>query len=497
LRLSNWGESEPINKNANGFTLVGVLMVLVVLSVLGVSVLMITSNFVKLSTGERDDQSVFYIAEAGATIVMSEIEEKVKTHSSSSAITTANAFFAKLEAEILSRKKPSSEMLEPRVIDSFEMNLGKKPLAEVTVEPVDPMNGSAFREYKIFSTGEIGNQNRTRTVVGYIQISYIEGGGISIPPNVGVYADNIKLENGTINGDLILGSATGKGIEISGWPTINGKIIIPDGANNNIITGPPEWIKQKAPPVVKTNMDYKFSLPPFPDFPEYPMMLNSKVDKDGNLNIGTAQTLSLDANYQFKNISFTSDATLTLDVGSKDISIVANRIAGGGHLNIKGTGRLTIYLRDNINLSGHVNKDKKDNLLIYIGPSQNPDNPKTLISSDYGQFNASIYAKDANIEFRGSAKLEGHLITGGQKVKFPGATSGKSSGTVAYAPNANVELTGSGSLEGTVISKYFNLSGGGKVDSKPVNLDDHPFFSGSGGPGKAKFKKVLLKEKSN
>ena len=72
--------------------------------------------------------------------------------------------------------------------------------------------------------------------------------------------------------------------------------------------------------------------------------------------------------------------------------------------------------------------------------------------------------------------------------------SGKSSGTVVYAPNANVELTGSGSLEGTVISKYFHLSGGGEVDSKPINLDDHPFFSGSGGPGQATFQKMHMKE---
>ena len=424
----------------------------------------------------------------------SEIEEKVKIYSTSSTITTTDAFFAKLEADILSRKKPGTEILEPRIIDFFEMNPGGRPIAGVTVERVEPVGNPASREYRVVSNGEIGNQNRNRTVKGDIKIAYIEGGGISIPSNMGVYADKIKLDNGTINGDLIIGSVTGNSVEISGWPTINGKIIIPNGANNNIITGPPEWIKQKAPPVVKTNMDYKFSLPPFPDFPEYPMMLNSKVDKDGNFNVGTAQTLSLDSNYQFKNINFSSDAALTLDVGSKDISIVVNRIAGGGHLNIKGTGRLTIYLRDNINLSGHVNKDKKDNLLIYIGPSQNPDNPKTLISSDYGQFNASIYAKDSNIEFRGSAKLEGYIITGGQKVKFPGATSGKSSGTVVYAPNANVELTGSGSLEGTVISKYFNLSGGGKVDSKPINLDDHPFFSGSGGPGQATFQKMHMKE---
>ena len=38
---------------------------------------MITSNSVKTSTGERDDQSVFYIAEAGIAVEMKEIEETI------------------------------------------------------------------------------------------------------------------------------------------------------------------------------------------------------------------------------------------------------------------------------------------------------------------------------------------------------------------------------------------------------------------------------------
>ena len=64
--------------NEYGFTLIAVLMVLVVLSILGLSINAIASNSVKTSTGERDDQSVFYIAEAGVVSGLYEIEGIVK-----------------------------------------------------------------------------------------------------------------------------------------------------------------------------------------------------------------------------------------------------------------------------------------------------------------------------------------------------------------------------------------------------------------------------------
>ena len=113
-------------------------------------------------------------------------------------------------------------------------------------------------------------------------------------------------------------------------------------------------------------------------------------------------------NSKINNIILSGDAKLTFNIGNKDISIVVNKISGGGHLNIIGKGKLTIYLIDNIRY-GHVNSNGNNNLYIYIGPSETQSSPKTVKSSDYGNFNASIYAIDANIKLVGSGKIKGIL----------------------------------------------------------------------------------------
>ena len=66
--------------DANGFTLLGVLMILVLFSVLGVSLLAVTSNSLKLSGNERTDQSTFYIAEAGIVVTRKDIEDNCNWH---------------------------------------------------------------------------------------------------------------------------------------------------------------------------------------------------------------------------------------------------------------------------------------------------------------------------------------------------------------------------------------------------------------------------------
>lgn len=52
-------------KNDNGYTFLLVFFTIILISVLGLSILKVSSNTLKTSDHERDDQSVYYIAEAG------------------------------------------------------------------------------------------------------------------------------------------------------------------------------------------------------------------------------------------------------------------------------------------------------------------------------------------------------------------------------------------------------------------------------------------------
>ncbi|MER2090940.1 MAG: PilX N-terminal domain-containing pilus assembly protein, partial [Sporosarcina sp.] len=500
IDLSGSSNSKSLIKKNCGFTLVGVLMVLVVLSVLGMSIISVASNSMKTSVRERDDQSVFYIAEAGIVDRFYHVELDVKK-----AFETINMQYNSLNAE---KKRlfnfegkfytevHSNIDTTLKKLEVFERSFGEQPQAEVMIIPI---KSDGPLKYKVKSIGTIGS--KSRTVEQEFIVNFEKGEtGVTLPTGGAIYSvDGMQIKNGTIEGNLVIGSNTSKGIEISGWPDIKGKIIVPKGTSNNILKGPPEWIKQKAPQIEEHNEFFEYPYPPFPNFPVYP--LNPKVDKNGNLSVGTLQTISLTGNSQFNNINFSSDAKLTLDIGSKDTSIVVNKIAGGGHLDVKGTGSLTIYIKDNIDLTGHFNQTGSAKVLVYLGPSANSSNPKTLKSSEYGEFKASIFAKDANLELVGSGKIVGNIITGGNSVKLSGDTSGAaSSGYVVYAPSAAVNLSGSGKLVGSVISRSFEISGGGKVTAKDMVLNDIPFFFGgsfsgsSSSPNNSKINKLPLKE---
>ncbi|WP_016991988.1 pilus assembly PilX N-terminal domain-containing protein [Lysinibacillus boronitolerans] len=52
-------------KNENGYAFLLVFFTIILISVLGLSILKVSSNTLKTSDHERDDQSVYYIAEAG------------------------------------------------------------------------------------------------------------------------------------------------------------------------------------------------------------------------------------------------------------------------------------------------------------------------------------------------------------------------------------------------------------------------------------------------
>ncbi|MGE6367647.1 pilus assembly PilX N-terminal domain-containing protein [Planococcus kocurii] len=494
--MNKFFKNKYLFKSESGYTLPIVLLILVVFSILGMSLISITINSLELSDSERKDQAVYYIAESGTTVALSDISILVNSLSNSTAIQNEKDFFIKLEQEILNSK----------VISGFEKNSGETPFATVTVKLLEIDENLKKRKYEIISKGEIGK--RTRTVGGNFSVSFSSGDQISLPSNLGVFSnDKILLTNGTIEGNLILNKYSSKGIEISGNPSIKGAIIVPVASGNNVFSAPTWWINENKPSILKEHQLVEFPLPSFPEFPTnytaLPNMIvgNHKVVLDKNINITSYlvenHKITLDKNYEINDITFNSNRKLTFIV-NEDRSIVVNNISGSGHLHVEGKGKLTIYLKENIQIDGNLNPQNTNNLFIYVGPSKTPNTLKTIKSSSYAQFNASIYAKDANVEIVGSAGITGHLVTGGQSVKFSGATQGTANGTVVFAPYAGVELTGSGTLKGGIISKTFKMEGGAKVISKSVNLNENPFWQvGGSTKGEASFKKLLIKEIPN
>src|SRR5699024_1554858 len=66
------------HKNEQGYSLIGVLLIITIVAIVDVSLAGITLQSVKTSTKERDNQAVYYIAEAGMEYVIHQLESKVQ-----------------------------------------------------------------------------------------------------------------------------------------------------------------------------------------------------------------------------------------------------------------------------------------------------------------------------------------------------------------------------------------------------------------------------------
>jgi Tfp pilus assembly protein PilX len=466
--------------NEDGMTLVSVLMLLIVLSVLGFGLLAFTVNHTKMSSAERTHQSSYYIAEAGVTKQMKTIEDYVR--SSYQQADNELEFFSDVENEFLENTL---------LIDDFESAYGEQPKAEVTIERVNTENP---RIYKMTSVGEIGNQSRT--VEKKFSVNFHDKVGLSIPKEMAVYTDTtITMKGGAvISGNIGTNSSAPHTVSFSGGASHqNGNIYVPSGAEDTAVDAPHYMDIADPVPIDKPT---PLTLPPFPDYPRYPIFPDQKVKengydvvKDGVLQVDNYRaadyTLNLNDSASFTEIKLGSNYTLTINVGNTDKSIVVDHLnVQNGHINLKGTGRLIVYVNEEITMGAGstINTHGSiDRLNVYLKDSYKSDNVKLSGSQViYG----SLYAETANIELTGGGGFQGHIFTGGNDVKISGGARAYSS--LIYAPDATIRITGGGSVKGMILSDSFEADGGAYAEFEELNIEDVPFApsEGSDEPGR-------------
>ncbi|WP_144461928.1 DUF7305 domain-containing protein [Siminovitchia fortis] len=536
--------------NEAGYSLVGVLLLVVLISVLGLGLLTVTTTSVKTTTSERSDQSAFYIAEAGATVKMEEIEEIVAEEAQEFEKTKDQ----KDENDIRSKIYHFYDVLTDRLIESkksteeyglnFEETFGKPAEfdvstnedgdVQITNDPKGSKKLKGSKQFKIISTGTIGNQKRT--VEQVFTVEYVpakgssgdgggddnddgsnggggggddsNGGGPQIVPCMAAYVnDTIKMTGGAyIKGDFTndedkcgvqagsIGTrkAGAGSITVSGGPTIEGSIYVPPGSEGNALTGDSETIKKLPKPVGKDMGE----LPKLLDFPLIPKNYivppdkeikngsNKKdVIKDGSLFIDNWMTnnytLEIRDNLEFNEIKLNENNTLNLDLGGMDRGIVVKKLnVTNGHIKIEGDNKLTIYVTDSIVMGSgsSINEEGKINQLnVFLEGSHDPKNPKTLKLGGNQKIYGSLYAEDANIEFGAGGGFQGNLLTGGKSVKLSGGS--RTTSALVFAPDANVEISEGGMVTGAVIAQSLDMKGGAGITYKKIKL---PIF---GGPG--------------
>lgn len=458
--------------NERGMSLLMVLLLMTVLTVLGMSVMSIVINNTKTTSSERDNQSAYYIAEAGITKQMKAAEDAARKLYPLQ--TTAPGFYTNLESQIV----------KTTTLTDFASSFGEKPSAKVTIAKV---SGENPRQYKITSVGTIGK--RSKQLEKTFTISWEMKGGLPLNKDLAVYTDTtISLSGGAhIKGNMGTNSKAASTIRFDGGAGIDGNIYVPKGSEN-IAIYKPDYMKVPQPQPFKEQA--QFQLPPFPSYPSYPLHPNVTVGNEYNkynvINNGVLQVdnylaadyeLKLNSNTAFKEIKMGSNYTLYINVGSTDKAIVVDHLnVQNGHIILKGTGKLTIYVKNEISMgSGSTVNNDGDikRLNIYLAKSTASSNVK--LGGNQKIF-GSLYAENADIEMNGSGGFQGHIFTGGKNVTITGGARAYS--TLIYAPNSTFQVLGGGTVKGMIVSRSFEGAGGADVIYESINLNEVPFAPG-------------------
>lgn len=212
------------NYGRKGSALLVVLLAMVVVSLLGMTLLTVTASNFKMTGKERDNQAVYYIAEAGINDTVHKVS--VQVNDLSGQVLTHKEFFDNLNAYII-------KDINGTELSDFASQFGKTPKAQITVtfgeENIVREDTSKYTQwtirYELNSKGIIGNQNSA--VSSSIDISHRVDKGSGRQPafNYLLYQgsnQNLTIPNAaTVNGDVYGYNVIGD----SSSSTVNGSIL--------------------------------------------------------------------------------------------------------------------------------------------------------------------------------------------------------------------------------------------------------------------------------
>jgi hypothetical protein len=356
-------------------------------------------------------------------------------------------------------------------------------------QPWQEMHG----HYNITVTNQADSLLTIRATGRFEESTYVAAAGLTKSvssgwmPNIdqAVHAENSILLRGSssVQGDASINSINYGAVDITGGPNaiIGGNLFIgPGGVPDEVVPDQRSHWGGGGPGPVQGDIfvmeqELEYEMPEFPPWPNYNVTGNSF--RNSRWNDPTFMSIG---DYQGKylpEVEVGSNRSLTIEVGDEDRTLfVGDLDIKQGHVNISGSGKLSIYVVNDMTLNGSssVNSggDVNQVFMYYGGQSE-------LAFRGSTQFNGGIYADRANVVLGGSNSLKGNLITGGSEVTIHGAASATS--RVVYAPNAEVVLKGSGTIYGSVISDSFEAKGNSHVIYREDLDSELPDLGGGGG----------------
>lgn len=407
----------------SGYMLVGVLLAITILAVVGTSLVILTTNSVKTSSAERDNQAVYYIAEAGLNHKLKQIETEIEEKA------------AKIYEQVKGQsdedekfyEKIESFFNEDSLYDEFEPGLkGEEVKAETYIEraPVEegePING----RYIVTSTGFIGDEARA------VQTSF----------EVDWQAGEERQEGGTGQGLPKFAIFTKGDIDVIPSLYIQGLL----GTAHTQIKKPSTEVHGGAGFVTES----KESFPELPEFRRKEnLSLISDSDNDGNLKInGTNNYLKIQDNSRIETLIIKKNQVLKLEIDGKIDFKVSN---------------LIMEKNSSIEL---ITKNNKDEIYFHIDNQASFNNNTINIDGNSSQFylfyggadtlklnkinmKGSVYLLKSKLDIQQS-HLDGNIFSGGDYIFFDSSATLKT--PLILAPNAELSLKGTLHLHGMLM----------------------------------------------
>ncbi len=482
-------------RQEQGYAMLLVILTTVLISVISLGLLTMNVNSVKTSKHEEVDQAVFYIAEAGLNYEKEQINDLITDAYIETGIEHSNdkknkisrndeyykSYYKNKIIDDIAKKYTSVEnptTIQPTVFESFKLQNSDKPSAEIiaTVKERDSLT------ITIKSTGYFAEKySNKRTVSQSIEVimdlKFLRDGGD--PPSESINLPNLAVQT---KGDIFLkGSASIDGSVASS----NGKVIFngDEGVNITGIVGvsPENFIKgtnsSNGNNIVKENRVKSVEVTEYtlPEFPKgyFESLKNANYPTDFPLTGGkyaagwnpphSKENLSLTEDARLNNFSVPAGKKININIGDKTINLLVEdtfSIGSNATVNIIGNGKLNIYVKNSLTITGTLGTTNRDpnNINVYYAGTSTPkiDDGGSLIA-------ASIYAEKSDLSLSGGGGISGNIISGGSNISIDGGR--RPTGQYILAPNAHVQL--GGDYKGVIIAQSYTGNKYGTVTYAP------------------------------
>jgi cytoskeletal protein CcmA (bactofilin family) len=199
-----------------------------------------------------------------------------------------------------------------------------------------------------------------------------------------------------------------------------------------------------------------------PDFPDYPSGYTPTSSLSINRSNSGLTLYSADfSEKHYPSINIRSNSILNIDTGSDDQTLYVEDLnITSGHLNVTGTGTLTIYVEETFVLNGsstiNSNTRNSEKVMVYYGGSSR------LQFNSSSKLYSNIFIDTADLKINGSGRVQGHIISGGSDVDISG--TGVLNTRLLFVPDADVTLAGGSVVYGAIICNSLRAVGGATVD---------------------------------